>query len=316
VADTTARVLKLLSLLQAHRGWTGAELAERLEVSDRTLRRDIERLRELGYPVVATTGPAGGYQLVAGKNMPPLLLDDEEALAIAVGLLTAAGGTVGGIEEASVSALAKLEQVLPPRVRERVNAVQETVTPVIRPWVTVDATTLSVVAQSCRDHERIRFDYRDRYGEMTDRNVEPHQLVVVSQRWYLVGYDRERDDWRTFRIDRMGAPFRTKQSFEPRRIPGGDASTYVLESRAAMPGRYEAVLIVEAPADDVSHRVWAGSGRVESISAGRCRLVLHGDSIEWIAQTILWLDVDFKVDGPPELLEHLASLTERIRKAL
>lgn len=250
--------------------------------------------------------------MTAGKSMPPLLLDDEEALAIAISLLTAAGGTVGGMAEASVSALAKLEQVLPPRVRERVNSVQATVTPVLRSWAVVDASTLALVAQTCRDRERIRFDYRDRQGTVTDRNVEPHQLVLVDQRWYLVSYDRDRQDWRTFRLDRMEPPFRTKQRFDPRPIPGGDASAYVLQSRASMPSKYQAQVTVHATATEVSARAWPGAGTVKPLGADRCLLELNGDSIEWMAFAILWIGADFEVKGPPELTEHLAGLGSRL----
>src|SRR5687768_4750127 len=202
---TSARLLRLLSLLQAPRDWTGAELAERLEVSPRTIRNDVERLRGLGYPVHATRGSIGGYRLAAGATLPPLLLDDEEAVAVAVGLRTAAGGTVAGIEETSVRALAKLEQVLPSRLRHRVNALQSFTVPVPpdRPGPTVDPAVLTVLAAACRDAERLRFDYRGHDGSATVRSVEPHRLVSWGRRWYLVAWDVDRQDWRTFRVDRI-----------------------------------------------------------------------------------------------------------------
>ena len=310
MADTTARVLRLLTLLQAHRSWSGQELIDRLEVSERTLRRDIERLRELGYPVRATTGPFGGYQLEAGANMPPLLLDDEEAVAIAIGLRTAAGGTITGIEETSVRALAKLEQVLPPRIRRRVNMLQSMVVPMTRPWVTVDADLLTTIAQACRDQERIRFNYRSRNDEMTERNVEPHQLVSLGQRWYLLAFDR--DDWRTFRLDRVDSPRLTRFRFEPRPIPGGDAGEYVLRAMQARPMRYQASVTVAAPASVIESKMRPGEGTVETVDEARCLLRTQGDSLEWLAFMLLWFGVDFEVHEPPELVDHIAVLANRL----
>ena len=322
MADTTARVLRLLSLLQAHRSWSGKELVNRLEVSERTLRRDIERLRELGYPVRATTGPFGGYQLEAGANMPPLLLDDDEAVAIAVGLRTAAGGTITGIEETSVRALAKLEQILPPRIRRRVNMLQSMVVPMMRPWVTVDADLLTTIAQACRDQERIRFDYTSRpsrdkeEGESTERNVEPHQLVSLGQRWYLLAYDRDREDWRTFRLDRLRSPRLTRFRFEPRPIPGGDAGEYVLSSMQNRPMRYEVSATMKAPAAAIATRMRPGEGAVEDLDGARCRLRIQGDSLEWLAFMLMWFGVDFEVDEPPELIAHLTEVSHRLARSV
>jgi predicted DNA-binding transcriptional regulator YafY len=200
---TSARLLRLLSLLQARSDWTGPELARRLEVSGRTVRNDIERLRELGYPVDATPGPAGGYRLGAGATLPPLVLDDEEAVAVAVGLRSAAGGTVGGIEETSVRALAKLEHVLPARLRHRVTTLAQAVVPVPGTGPTVAAEVLTAVAAAARDHLRLRFDYADHSGTTSRRDTEPHRLVHTGRRWYLVAWDVDRGDWRTFRADRI-----------------------------------------------------------------------------------------------------------------
>ena len=316
MADTTARVLRLLSLLQARRTWSGGELMGRLDVSERTLRRDIDRLRELGYPVRATTGPTGGYQLEAGADIPPLLLDDDEAVAIAIGLRTAAGGTITGIEETSVRALAKLEQVLPPRIRRQVNTLQTTVVPVIRPWVTVDAEILTAFAQACRDTERIRFEYSARDGERSERNVEPHQLVSIHQRWYLLAFDRDRDDWRTFRLDRLASPWATRVRFKPRPIPGGDAAEYVQRSLQARPTRYEVTATLEASATEIEERLHHGQGRVEPTDDNRCVIHLEGDYLEWLAFQILWLAVDFEVHGPPELVDYLTALSARLSRTL
>src|SRR5271154_6956728 len=201
--ETSARLLRLLSLFQARRYWSGAQLSERLDVTPRTLRRDVDRLRSLGYPVNSTSGTAGGYQLGAGATLPPLLLDNDEAVAVAVGLRTAASGAVSGIEEASVRALAKLQQVLPSRLRRRVAALHSFIEPMANTGPTVDAETLTSIAGACRDYEKLRFTYRSRDGAASEREVEPHRLVHTGRRWYLAAWDSGRNDWRTFRVDRI-----------------------------------------------------------------------------------------------------------------
>ncbi len=316
MSTTTARALQLLALLQTRRAWTGTELMTRLEVSERTLRRDIERLRDLGYQVRATTGPTGGYQLEAGADIPPLLLDAEEAIAIAIGLRTAAGGTITGIEETSVRALAKLEQVLPPRIRHQVNTLQTMVVPVIRPWVTVDVDTLSIVAHACRDNERLRFKYTSREGATTERNVEPHQLVAISQRWYLLCYDRDRDDWRSFRLDRMSELWPTRARFKPRPIPGGDAAEYVQQSFRSMPTRYQVVATLHASAVEVEGRLHPGHGSVEPIDDTSCLFRAEGDYLEWLMFQLVWIGVDFEVHEPPDLIAYIATLRDRLRMAV
>src|SRR3954464_9063334 len=226
MANTSARMLRLLSLLQTHRYWPGVELADRLEVSPRTLRRDVDRLRELGYPVHANRGAAGGYQLPRGAagvaqarpgaGGPPLLLDDDEAVAIAVGLRTAAAGAVAGFEETSVRALAKGIQLLPPRLRRRIDALRAVSTPgVFGGGPSLDATTLTTIAMACRSEERLRFDYTPRDGQAAARHVEPHRLVSLGRRWYLIAWDLERGDWRSFRVDRMAAPELSGARFRP-----------------------------------------------------------------------------------------------------
>lgn len=316
MADTTSRTLQLLALLQSRRVWSGAELMRRLEVSERTLRRDIDRLRALGYEVMSVNGPAGGYQLQAGTDIPPLLLDDEEAMAIAVSLLTAAGGTVEGMEETSLRALTKLEQVLPPRIRGQVNTLQTAVVPLIRSWITIDAELLTTVAQACRDRERIRFDYRTRLGEEAERHVEPHQLVSMHQRWYLLAFDRDRDDWRTFRLDRMTPPWVTRMRFEPRPIPGGSAADYVERSLRSMPTRYRATATVDAPSEEVERRLHHHRVEVESLSEDRCLVRIQGDALEALAFTLMWLGVDFAVQEPDELIEYVGRLSGRLAAAV
>lgn len=312
MAATTTRALRLLSLLQARRTWSGQELIDRLEVSERTLRRDIDRLRELGYPVRATTGPAGGYQLEAGANIPPLLLDDEEAVAIAMGLLTAAGGTITGIEETSVRALSKLEKVLPPRIRRRISTLQAAVVPMVRAWVTVDAEILTTVASACRDHERLRFEYRSYEGQKTERHVEPHQVVSLHQKWYLLAFDRDRDDWRTFRLDRLDAPRATKFEFEPREIPGGNAAEYVTRSLRSRPMRYQVRATLHAAAGEIEGRIRTGEGEVEALDETRCLFRTQGDYLEWLAFQLMWLNVGFEVHEPPELIEYVSALSDRL----
>ncbi|MFC8528943.1 helix-turn-helix transcriptional regulator [Nocardia sp. NPDC057227] len=246
--DPTGRALHLLSLLQTHRWWRAAELAERLEITERTVRRDIDRLRELGYPVDATTGRYGGYRLAAGTHMPPLILDDDEAVAVAIGLRYAAEADIDGIEETSLRALMKIEQLLPHRLRRRVSALQSSVSSLRR--ITdedlVDPGTLGVLAAACRDHEEVRFGYRRRDGENSPRLVQPHQLVTAGRRWYLVALDRDRDDWRTFRLDRIGEPRPVGSRFTPRPIPGGDAVNFLAGSLAALPRQSAATLEAEA----------------------------------------------------------------------
>jgi predicted DNA-binding transcriptional regulator YafY len=313
VTDPTSRMLRLLTLLQTHRFWPGAELSDRLDVSPRTLRRDIDRLRELGYPVDATRGAAGGYRLQAGSDLPPLLLDDDEAVAIAVGLRTAAGGSIAGIEETSVRALAKLEQVLPARLRRRVNTLQTVTVPLaFTARETVDPETLTVLAQACRDQERLQFDYQRRDGESATRSVEPHRLVSVGRRWYLVAWDVHRTDWRTFRLDRLTAPRTSGARFAPRELPAEDAAAFVRRSLQSIPTRYEADATLHAPASDVAERVRRFGGTVEPVDADRCRLRMSGDSLAWLAAGIALLECDFELHGPPELADWMRRLQARL----
>ena len=316
MGDTTSRALRLLSLLQSRRVWTGSELMSRLEVSERTLRRDIDRLRDLGYEVSSISGPAGGYQLHAGADIPPLLLDDEEAMAIAVSLLTAAGGTIEGLEETSLRALTKLEHVLPPRIRRRIATLQRAVVPLVRSWVTVDSEVLTTLAQACQDHERLRFEYHRRDGEQTERHVEPHQLVSINQRWYLLGYDRDRDDWRTFRLDRVKSPWGTRIGFDPRPIPGGSAAEYVEGSLRSMPMRFQVVATVYAPASEIEPKFRHGEAEVEAIGEDRCTIRLQGDALEWLAFMLIWLGTDFTIHEPDELMEYVNTVSHRLADSI
>ena len=315
MSQTSSRLLELLSLLQGRRDWPGNELAGRLEVSGRTIRRDIERLRQLGYPVESLTGPAGGYRLRAGSAMPPLLLDDEEAIAIAVVLRTAARASVSGIEETAVRALVKLEQVLPVHLRRRVGALgSATVTlPVGGP--TVDPQHLTAIAAACRDAECLRFGYRSRDGTDSRREVEPHSVVNRGRRWYLVAWDRRRDDWRTFRIDRLAKPASTGVRFMARKLPAKDAAAYVAKSISEAPNRYEALVTLHAAADEVAGRVPAYWGAIEPIDAHTCAYRTGDDDLGWLALRIAMVGVDFEVHEPPELVEHVRTLASRLGRA-
>src|SRR3954464_15084906 len=309
---TSSRLLTLLSLLQARRDWPGTELADRLEVSGRTIRRDIERLRDLGYPVESMTGPAGGYRLRAGSAMPPLLLDDEESIAIAVGLRTAAGASVSGIEEPAVRALVKLEQVLPKHLRRRVAALGSATVTVPVGGPTVDPQHLSVIAAACRDSECLRFGYRRRDGADSRREVEPHSLVNRGRRWYLVAWDRRRDAWRTFRVDRLARPASAGLRFTPRELPAKDAAAYVRQSIAERPNRFEAVVTLHAGVEGGKSSTPAYWGTIEPIDAHTCRYKTGDDDLSWLALRIAMLGVDFDVQDPPELIEHLRELALRL----
>ncbi|MFA4927737.1 MAG: YafY family protein [Patulibacter sp.] len=316
MSDPSTRMLRLLSLLQTHRFWEGPELAEELDVSERTLRRDVERLRGLGYPVDAARGTGGGYQLRAGQRLPPLLLDDEDAVAIAVGLRTAAVGTITGIEEASVRALAKLEQVLPPALHRRIAALQEAIVPTPKFGMPIDSATLVILGQACRDRERLRFGYVRKDGEQADRTVEPHRLVADHGRWYLVAWDVRRDDWRMFRVDRMSDPASTGTRFVGRSLPGGqDAGEYVRASMRDQPMRWEASIRVACAADALPSPATWWRGRVEPIDDASCRIRTSADNLEWLTVHLMFLEADYVVEGPPELAEHLRATAERIGRA-
>ncbi len=310
--ETSSRLLELLALLQARRRWSGDELAGRLEVSLRTVRRDVARLRGLGYPVESLSGPSGWYRLRAGSAMPPLLLDDDEAIAIAVGLRTAARASVTGIEETAVRALVKLEQILPAQLRRRVAALGTATSTLPAPGPTVDPRDLTTLAAACRDSERLRFGYRRRDGSDSRREVEPHALVNHGWRWYLVAWDCGRAAWRTFRVDRVARPGSTGVRFQPRELPARDAAAYVQRSIADAPSRYEAVLTLHAPAQEIAGRFPARWGTVTPIDSSSCEFRTGDDDLDWLAVRIAMLRVDFEVQAPPELGEHMRMLARRL----
>ncbi|QIS05881.1 WYL domain-containing protein [Nocardia brasiliensis] len=316
--DTPARLLRLLSLLQTPREWPGSELAERLGVTDRTVRRDIDRLRELGYPVAATMGATGGYRLVAGAALPPLLIEDDEAVAIAVGLRAAAGYAVAGIEEASVRALTKLEQVLPAKLRRRVRVLGTALAAPADAGPAVDPEVLTALAAAVTNRERVRFTYRDGADRETRRHAEPVGLAPSRHRWYLVGYDLDRDDWRVYRVDRIANPLATAVRYSPRELPAADPAAYLAGRRTDWgTPTFRLSVTVHAPARQVTGRLGDEPGEVVALDEHRCRLdALRDDSPQWLAHRLITLGVDFEVHGPPELAEQLRAAAGRINRAV
>jgi predicted DNA-binding transcriptional regulator YafY len=317
MASTSARTLRLLSLLQARRYWPGAELAGRLQVSPRTLRRDIDRLRELGYPIQAQRGVEGGYQLAAGTALPPLLVEDEEAVALVIGLQAAAQSVVEGIAESSVRALAKVVQVMPARLRRQAEALGAMTVPAS--WgsaaqASVDPGSLTAVALACRDSERLRFSYTAADGQHTSRHVEPHRLVLLGHRWYLAAYDLGRHDWRSFRLDRLTAPRGTGTRFRPRELPAADAAAFVRAGVGSVSAAYDVEVLIQAPASAVRQRIgqWAA---VEDIDAARCRVRITADSLDWPVMALGAVGADFQVISPPELLDRVHDWGRRFSQA-
>jgi predicted DNA-binding transcriptional regulator YafY len=312
--STSARLLQLLSLLQTRKDWPGADLAERLEVSPRTVRRDVDRLRELGYPIQATMGTGGGYQLGAGAALPPLLLDDDEAVAVAVGLRTAAQGGVSGIEETSVRALAKLLQVLPSRLRRRVDALGAFTVPMPGQGPTVDPDTLALVAVACRDSELLRFDYERHDGTVGRRAAEPHRLVSHGRRWYLVAWDTGRDDWRTFRLDRM-RPLTPNGPRVPPRDPPEQGVTAYLADRMNLhmwpiKARVRLGVSAEAAMEGAAGRL----GLIEAVDGQSCVLLCAGEDLTAMACYLAMLDMEMKVEEPAELRTEMARLGGRLTR--
>ncbi|MFW5921370.1 MAG: helix-turn-helix transcriptional regulator [Polyangiales bacterium] len=313
--DASARLLRLLALLGSRRFWTGAELADRLEVTPRTLRRDIDKLRSLGYPVSSSAGVAGGYALAAGPSLPPLMLEEDEAVAVAVGLRSAASGAVVGVEEAALRGLAKLEQVLPPRLRHRVGSLHASVSPLHWTSPGVDAALLTTVASACRDEEIVTFRYRDARGRASERRVEPHGIVNAGSRWYLAGWDLDRDDFRTFRLDRAAGATPMARHFTPRAIPGGDVATYVARSVSTGPYDRHVRVVLHAPYEKIRPRVPPLAARVEPLDEGRCLLEAGGHHLDVVALHIASIGVDFDVLEPPELAQQLHELAGRLARA-
>jgi predicted DNA-binding transcriptional regulator YafY len=319
MVQTSARLLALLSLLQVRREWTGQELADRLEVAPRTIRRDVEKLRSLGYPIEAAPGVAGGYRLSAGGELPPLLLDDAEAVAVAVGLRTAASGSIAGIEETSIRALAKLEQVLPARLRRRVSALGDATSAFGVDGPRIDADVLASIAGACRDCLRLHFSYVAKDERASKRNTEPCAVVYSGYRWYLVAFDLDRDDWRTFRIDRIRGRVRAGARGRRRTPPGADPAAYVKSQlrasaageSASTPGRIR--LRMSAPR--ARQRVPERYATVEPDGEHACIVSTRG---AWSRSFLVWmalLDEPMEILGPPELAEEARTLVARLGAA-
>jgi predicted DNA-binding transcriptional regulator YafY len=319
--ETSARLLRLLGLLQSRRDWTGPQLAERLGVTDRTVRTDIERLRALGYAVDAAPGVGGGYRLGVGATVPPLLLDDDEAVAVAIGLRTAAVGPVQGIDETSVRALTKLEPLLPSRLRRRVSALSASIVPLAPDSPTgspgVDPDVLMVIATACRDHERLRFDYATHHGTTSRRIVEPHRLVSSSRQYYLLAHDVDKHDWRTFRVDRMRLHLPAGPRFVPRHLTDAEVESRVAVGISTATWAYRASVVVRAPAAQVARRL-PRSVPVSEIDAHTCRVEVGSDSPMQLAMHLAMLDADFTFDvaATPELADALRQLAARLGRAV
>ena len=312
----SARLLRLLSLLQTPRDWTGSKLAQRLEVSPRTIRNDVERLRALGYPVHATRGSVGGYRLEAGTSMPPLLLEDDEAVAVAIGLRTATAGAVTGIEETSLRALAKLEQVLPPRLRHQVSTLQRVTVHVRRrPVTTIDPTMLTELARLAREHFTLRFDYSDRRQTASQRRVEPYRIVNSGQRWYLVAWDLDREDWRTFRVDRIREGMSPGPRFTPRELTGAEVEALMSRGVPVEARRHQARVLVHAPATDLAERFGPWLGTITAVDDTSCILQTGADNLEMMAGYLGLLGADFSVSEPPELVSTVKALAARYAAA-
>jgi predicted DNA-binding transcriptional regulator YafY len=315
MSETTSRVLQLLGLLQSRRVWGGEELAERLGVTGRSVRRDVERLRDLGYPVHASKGHGGGYQLGAGAALPPLLLDPEEAVAMAVCLRVAAGGSVAGVGESALRALTKLDQVMPSRLRSQVAAIHDATTTLTHGQTDelVDPDVLMTLARACRDHEHVAAEYVDRGGTTTDRRLEPYQLVTTGRRWYLLCFDRDRDDWRSLRLDRMSEVAARGTTFRPREAP--DAAQYVRRAITASPYRYVARVRYSAPKQAVAQCFSDASAQIEEDGPHACVMTVGADDPERMVPWLAMPGVEFEVLEPPEVAAAVRTVAERLLRA-
>jgi predicted DNA-binding transcriptional regulator YafY len=310
--QTSSRLLRLLSLLQSRRQWSGRDLSERLEIDARTVRRDVEKLRELGYPVRASSGLGGGYQLGAGSSMPPVLLNDDEAVAVAFALRTAAG-SVGKMEETAIGLLAKLDQVLPNRLRKRASALHAVTISLASAQAVPPVDVLARIASACRDNMRVKFSYKDRDGKSTSRIIEPLRLAHTGSRWYLVAWDTQREDWRTFRVDRVERLISSGPQFVPRKFPE-DIAAYVQRSIRQVSYRYRVRLRLQGTMETLQKRVPRWCGSLEPGEDGTCTLTTGADSIEMLAATLVMTAADFEIVDAPELMPELRRIAERLTR--
>jgi predicted DNA-binding transcriptional regulator YafY len=310
---TSARLLRLLWLLQSRRYWTGAALSERVEVDARTVRRDIDRLRELGYAIEASPGLGGGYQLKAGSALPPVLLDDEEAVTVAVAV-RAAASSIGRMEETAVGLLAKLDQLLPLRLRKRASALHSVTISLARPESAPSIEVLTQIACACRDHLRLRINYRDRAANVTSRVLEPLRLAHTGRLWYLVAWDCQRRDWRTFRIDRVQRLASTGPQFTPRDFPG-DVAAYVSRSIRQVPYRYRMRIRLQGSAAELARRIPSWCGVLEMLDEESCALSTGADSIEALAAQVILAGTDFEILEAADCLAELREIAARLERA-
>ncbi|MFI5509195.1 helix-turn-helix transcriptional regulator [Mycobacterium sp. NPDC051804] len=315
MAETTSRVLQLLGLLQSRRVWTGEELADRLGVTTRSVRRDVDRLRDLGYPVHASKGHGGGYQLGAGAALPPLLLDPDEAVAMAVCLRLAAGGTVAGVGESALRALSKLDQVMPARLRSQVAAVHDATVTLTSPSSddAVEPDVLMTLARACRDREHVNCGYVDIRGKATQRRLEPYQLVTTGRRWYLLAYDRDKQDWRSLRLDRMADVRALGSTFVARDAP--DAAKYVQRSISSSPYRYVARVRFNAPEEALAQHFSPASVTIEADGPNACIVTTGADDPERMIFYFATVGHDFEVLEPPEVVRAVDAVAQRLRRA-
>lgn len=308
--DMSTRLLRLLSLLQSRPEWPGGELAAKLGVTTRTVRRDVERLRQLDYVVEATTGTTGGYRLGAGQKMPLLHLDDDEAIAVATGLVTRAGGSIADFDSSSMRALAKVKRMLPARLRPRLAALANTTSPHAPPGA--DPLVLTTLASCCTERETVTFGYRNRAGEASERRVEPHSLVTAERRWYLLGFDVGREDWRVFRADRIGEPTSTRHRFTPRALPAESPADYVTRSLSTALYRHTARMRVPMSAESVRAKLFSPiPGGIDDDGPDGCTILLSTDSAEVITQYIAAIGAlapDFQLETDPEIRDRLRAL--------
>ncbi|MGP3535634.1 helix-turn-helix transcriptional regulator [Microbacterium sp. RD1] len=319
MSDTTTRALSLLNLLQTHRHWPGSELARRMGVTERTVRRDVERLRDLGYRIESTPGAAGGYRLEAGSAVPPLLLNDDEAVAMAIGLRIAASQRLVGGDETALTALAKLEQVLPSALRRRVNALADTVRPVgVAAGEVVSTAVLGELALACRDRERVRFTYASASGEVTRRRVEPHHLAPADRHWYLLCWDLERDDWRTFRVDRLADVEHTRVLFEPHPLTPEEVEEFILVARSWVRQPVETDVVMDLPLSEMldAFGQWGQGATAEGVE--RTRWPVGGGDWRETMYGMSWVPagVSYITDLPEPHRSEMREALGRMRAAL
>ncbi|WP_127818605.1 helix-turn-helix transcriptional regulator [Microbacterium sp. CPCC 204701] len=319
MSDTTTRALSLLNLLQTHRHWPGSELASRMGVTERTVRRDVERLRDLGYRIESTPGAAGGYRLEAGSAVPPLLLTDEEAVAMAIGLRVAASQRLASGPETTITALAKLEQVLPAPLRRRVTALVESVQPAgLNAGAAVSSDVLGELALACRDHERVRFTYTAASGEVTRRRVEPHALAPADRHWYLLCWDLDKDDWRTFRVDRLASVEHTRVLFDPKPLTAEEIEEFILIARSWVRQAVEADAVMEMPFDEMRAYFGQWGQGASAEGAHRTRWPVGGSDFRETMYGFSWIPagVEYTTDLASPARDELREVLERMLRAL